>query len=71
VHNPSPYSADGLKAFKSTDALQYAVTGWVNDVKLRHLATKDLYLIMGNIGNNNDNEKNKKSNVGFWWYSLL
>ncbi|KAL0993217.1 hypothetical protein UPYG_G00104810, partial [Umbra pygmaea] len=49
VHNPSPYSGDSLKAFKSTDVYQYAVAGWVKDVKVRHLATKDLYLIMGNV----------------------
>jgi len=47
VHNPSPigYSGDHLKAFKS----QYAGGGWVKDVKVWHLATKDLYLIMGNV----------------------
>ncbi|CAL8300645.1 unnamed protein product [Boreogadus saida] len=33
VHNPSPYSGDILKAFKSTDAYQYAVAGWVKDAK--------------------------------------
>ena len=51
VHNPSPYSGDSLKAFKSTDAYQYAVAGWVKDVKVRHLSTKDLYVIMGNVKN--------------------
>ena len=48
VHNPSPYSGDSLKAFKSTDAYQYAVAGWVKD-EVRHMSTKDLYLIMGNV----------------------
>ena len=36
---------DVLKAFKSTDAYQYAVAGWVKDAKVRHLATNNLYLI--------------------------
>ena len=49
VHNPSPYSGDILKAFKSTDAYQYAVAGWVKDAKVRHLATNNLYLIMAKV----------------------
>ena len=44
VHNPSPYSGDILKAFKSTDAYQYTVAGWVKDAKVRHFATNNLYL---------------------------
>ena len=49
VHNPSPYSGDILKAFKSTDAYQYAVAGWVKDAKVRHLATNNLNLIMAKL----------------------
>ena len=49
VHNPSPYSGDILKAFKSTDAYQYAVAGWVKDAKVRHLATNNLYLIRAKL----------------------
>ena len=45
VHNPSPYTGDSLKAFKSTDAYQYAVAGWVNDTKIWHLETKNMYVI--------------------------
>ena len=49
VHNPSQYSGAILKAFKSTDAYQYAVAGWVKDAKVRHLATNNLYLIMAKL----------------------
>ena len=49
VHNPSPYSGDILKAFKSTDAYQYTVAGWVKDAKVRHLATNNLYLIRAKL----------------------
>ena len=49
VHNPSPYSGDILKAFKSTDAYQYAVAGWVKDAKVRHFATNNLYLIRAKL----------------------
>src|SRR4029434_3026952 len=36
VHSPSPYTG----YFKSRDAFQYAVAGWVNDTKIWHLETK-------------------------------
>ena len=45
----SPYRGDILKAFKSTDAYQYAVAGWVKDAKVRHLATNNLYLIRAKL----------------------
>lgn len=51
VHNPSPYTGDSLKAFKSTDAYQYAVAGWVNDTKIWHLETKNIYVITGHVSN--------------------
>ena len=62
MHTPSPYSGDSLKVFKSTDAYQYALAGLVDDVKVRHMATKDLYLIMGKLF-----IIKEKSNVCFWW----
>src|SRR4029434_3390166 len=40
IQNSSPYTVARLKAFKSTDAYQYAVAGWVNDTKIWHLETK-------------------------------
>ena len=47
VHNPSPYTGD----FKSTNAHQYAVAGWVNDTKIWHLETKNMYVITGHVSN--------------------
>ena len=49
VHNPSPYTGD----FKSTNAYQYAVAGWVNDTKIWHLETKNMYVITGHVSNSN------------------
>ncbi|CAL8406409.1 unnamed protein product [Arctogadus glacialis] len=43
------HNGDILKAFKSTDAYQYAVAGWVKDAKVRHLATTNLYLIRAKL----------------------
>lgn len=51
VHNPSPYSGDNLKAYKSTDAYRYAVAGWVKEAKVRHLAARNLYLAMAKVSN--------------------
>ena len=53
VHNPSPYTGDSLKAFKITDAYQYAVAGWVNYTKIWHLETKNMYVITGHLSNSN------------------
>ena len=49
VDNPSPYTGD----FKSTNAYQYAVAGWVNDTKIWHLETKNMYVITGHVSNSN------------------
>ncbi|KAJ4945617.1 hypothetical protein JOQ06_023298, partial [Pogonophryne albipinna] len=45
VHNPSPFTGESLKAFKSTDAYQYAVAGWVNDTKIWDVEKTHLHVI--------------------------
>ena len=51
IHNPSPYSRDSLKAFKSTDAYQYAVAGWVNEARIWHLEPNKLFVITAHVSN--------------------
>ncbi|KAJ4922322.1 hypothetical protein JOQ06_022857, partial [Pogonophryne albipinna] len=38
-----------LKAFKSTDAYQYAVAGWVNDTKIWHVEKTHLHVITAKV----------------------
>ncbi|KAK1895789.1 Exonuclease [Dissostichus eleginoides] len=49
VHNPSPFTGESLKAFKSTDAYQYAVAGWVNDTKIWHVEKTHLHVITSKV----------------------
>ena len=49
VHNPSPYTGDHLKAFKSTDAYRFFTSGWVTEAKVCHLETKKIILIIGRV----------------------
>ncbi|XP_033996071.1 uncharacterized protein LOC117490432 isoform X1 [Trematomus bernacchii] len=49
VHNPSPFTGESLKAFKSTDAYQYAVAGWVNDTKIWHVRKTHLHVITAKV----------------------
>ena len=49
VHNPSPFTGESLKAFKSTDAYQYAVAGWVNDTKIWHVEKTHLHVITAKV----------------------
>ncbi|KAJ8259260.1 hypothetical protein COCON_G00182720 [Conger conger] len=37
------------RAFKSTDACQYSVAGWVNDTNIWHLETKNIFVITGHV----------------------
>ncbi|KAJ4944639.1 hypothetical protein JOQ06_013182 [Pogonophryne albipinna] len=40
---------ESLKAFKSTDAYQYAVAGWVNDTKIWHVEKTHLHVITAKV----------------------
>ena len=51
VHNPSPFTGESLKAFKSTDAYQYVVAGWVNDTKIWHVEKTHLHVITAKVSN--------------------
>ncbi|KAJ4926107.1 hypothetical protein JOQ06_008290 [Pogonophryne albipinna] len=49
VHNLSPFTGESLKAFKSTDAYQYAVAGWVNDTNIWHVEKTHLHVITAKV----------------------
>ena len=35
VFRPSPYSADDMKAYKSLEAYNQVIEGWIRDVKVK------------------------------------
>src|SRR4029434_3201899 len=51
VSAPTFFSRHLHLSFKSTNAYQYAVAGWVNDTKIWHLETKNIYVITGHVSN--------------------
>lgn len=41
MDNPSPYTAAGMKAHKSTDSYKYFQSGWVNDAAVWEVGSQD------------------------------
>ena len=49
VFRPSPYSADDMKAYKSLEAYNQVIEGWVRDVKV-NLNENGLTVVKGKVG---------------------
>ena len=49
VNNPSPYTGKDMKAYKSLDAYQYFVAGWVSCVQQWECNDRDYHLIMAKV----------------------
>ena len=49
VFRPSPYSADDMKAYKSLEAYNQVIEGWVRDVKV-NLNENGLTFVKGKVG---------------------
>ena len=49
VFRPSPYSADDVKAYKSLEAYNLVIEGWVRDVKV-NLNENGLTVVKGKVG---------------------
>ena len=49
VENPSPYTLQTMKAYKSKESYKYFRAGWVNDAKVWHLKSKKMTVIIARI----------------------